>query len=184
MIRRSTKLQLVAFALITLIGVSYVSARYVGLGERLFGDGYVVTADFTESGGIFTNAEVTYRGVAVGRVDRLRLANDGVHVDLRLDGGSQIPADTRAVVENRSAVGEQYVDLQPRRAGGPYLADGSHITVATRPRRCTPRHCCSTSTGSSSPWTSATSLWSSTSSARRSRAAAGTCKRSSTRVTP
>ena len=130
MIRRSTKLQLVAFALITLLGMSYVSARYVGLGDRLFGDGYVVTADFAESGGIFTNAEVTYRGVAVGRVDRLRLANDGVHVDLRLDGGSQIPADTRAVVENRSAVGEQYVDLQPRRAGGPYLADGSHITVS------------------------------------------------------
>jgi phospholipid/cholesterol/gamma-HCH transport system substrate-binding protein len=130
MIRRSTKLQLVAFALITLLGISYVSARYVGLGDRLFGDGYVVTADFVESGGIFTNAEVTYRGVAVGRVDRLRLASDGVHVDLRLEGGTRIPADTRAVVENRSAVGEQYVDLQPRRRGGPFLASGGHITVA------------------------------------------------------
>jgi phospholipid/cholesterol/gamma-HCH transport system substrate-binding protein len=130
MIRRSTKLQLIAFALITLIGVSYVSARYVGLGARLFGGGYVVTADFAESGGIFTNAEVTYRGVAIGRVDRLRLASDGVHVDLRLDGGSRIPADTRAVVANRSAVGEQYVDLQPRRAGGPYLANGGHITIS------------------------------------------------------
>jgi phospholipid/cholesterol/gamma-HCH transport system substrate-binding protein len=130
MIRRSTKLQLVAFALITLLGVSYVSARYVGLGDRLFGDGYVVTADFSSSGGIFANAEVTYRGVAVGRVDRLRLARDGVHVDLRLKGGSKIPADTRAVVANRSAVGEQYVDLQPRRRGGPFLAAGGHITVA------------------------------------------------------
>ena len=130
MIRRSTKLQLVAFALITLLGVSYVSARYVGIGDRLFGGGYVVTADFTESGGIFANAEVTYRGVAVGRVDRLRLARDGVHVDLRLKGGSKIPADTRAVVENRSAVGEQYVDLQPRHRGGPYLVAGGHITLA------------------------------------------------------
>jgi len=130
MIRRSTKLQLVAFALITLLGVSYVSARYVGLGDRLFGNSYVVTADFTESGGIFTNAEVTYRGVAVGRVDRLQLARNGVHVDLRLKGGSRIPADTRAVVANRSAVGEQYVDLQPRHRGGPFVAAGGHITVA------------------------------------------------------
>jgi len=130
MIRRSTKLQLIAFALITLIGVSYVSARYVGLGERLFGSSYVVTADFAESGGIFTNAEVTYRGVAVGRVGRLKLADNGVHVDLRLDGGSKIPADTLAVVANRSAVGEQYVDLQPRHAGGPFLAAGSRITLA------------------------------------------------------
>ena len=52
-----------------------MSARATsGWATRLFGDGYVVTADFAESGGIFTNAEVTYRGVAVGRVDRLRLA--------------------------------------------------------------------------------------------------------------
>jgi phospholipid/cholesterol/gamma-HCH transport system substrate-binding protein len=129
MISRATKLQLVAFLLITLVGVSYVSARYVGLGDRLLGRGYVVTADLAESGGIFTNAEVTYRGVAVGRVDRLRLASDGVHVDLRLEDGTRIPADTRAVVENRSAVGEQYVDLQPRRAGGPYLRAGDRIAV-------------------------------------------------------
>ncbi|MGZ4638236.1 MAG: MCE family protein [Actinomycetes bacterium] len=127
MIRRGTKIQLVAFLVITLLGISYVSARYVGLGEKLWGSGYVVTADFAEAGGIFQNAEVTYRGVSVGRVDRLRLARDGVHVDLRLDGGTKIPADTRAVVENRSAVGEQYVDLQPRRRGGPLLASGSHI---------------------------------------------------------
>lgn len=130
MIRRSTKLQLMAFLMLTVLGVSYVSARYVGLGKQLFGDGYLVTADFGESGGIFQNAEVTYRGVAVGRVERLRLADDGVHVDLRIQDGGKIPADTRAVVENRSAVGEQYVDLQPRSDHGPYLANGSRISRA------------------------------------------------------
>jgi phospholipid/cholesterol/gamma-HCH transport system substrate-binding protein len=127
-IRRGTKVQLLVFALITVLGLSYVSARYVGLGRALFGDGYVVTADFPRSGGIFENAEVTYRGVAVGRVDRLRLARDGVHVDLSIDEGVRVPADTTAVVENRSAVGEQYVDLQPRTEGGPFLADGDRIT--------------------------------------------------------
>ncbi|HEX7189576.1 MAG TPA: MlaD family protein [Actinomycetes bacterium] len=127
MIRRSTKVQLVVFALITVLGMSYVSAKYVGLGAALLGDGYVVTADFVQSGGIFENAEVTYRGVAVGRVDRLRLAADGVHVDLRLEEGVRVPADTQAVVENRSAVGEQYVDLQPRGQGGPFLTDGDRI---------------------------------------------------------
>lgn len=129
MIRRGTKLQLLAFLVLTVLGVSYVSARYVGLGAALLGDGYVVTADFAQSGGIFENAEVTYRGVAVGRVDRLRLADDGVHVDLRIDEGVEVPADTGAVVENRSAVGEQYVDLQPRSQGGPFLADGDRIAA-------------------------------------------------------
>ena len=127
MIRRSVKLQLVAFVAITLLGVSFLSARYVGLGEKLFGGGYVVTADFGDSGGIFSGAEVTYRGVQVGRVDRLRLTPGGVLVDLRLTKGSRIPTGARAVVANRSAVGEQYVDLEPQRGGGPYLADGGRI---------------------------------------------------------
>ena len=39
----------------------------------------------------------------------------------------EIPADTLAVVGNRSAVGEQYVELQPQRNDGPYLHDGSVI---------------------------------------------------------
>ncbi|MGH8895279.1 MAG: MlaD family protein [Actinomycetes bacterium] len=127
MIRRGTKLQLLVFALITVIGMSYVSARYVGIADAVLGDGYVVTADFDQSGGIFENAEVTYRGVTVGRVDRMRLANDGVHVDLSVEEGVKVPADTIAVVENRSAVGEQYVDLQPSSKGGPFLADGDRI---------------------------------------------------------
>ena len=37
------------------------------------------------------------------------------------------------MVANRSAVGEQYVDLQPRASGGPYLRDGS--TIARRDTR-------------------------------------------------
>ena len=127
MIRRGTKIQLLVFLAITILGISYVSAKYVGLGRVLLGGGDIVTVDFARSGGIFEGAEVTYRGVAVGRVDRLRLADDGVHVDLRLDEDARVPADTEAVVENRSAVGEQYVDLQPRSTGAPFLTDGDRI---------------------------------------------------------
>lgn len=127
MIRRSTIAQLVAFALITLVGVSFVTARYVGLGDRLFGGSYVVTVDLADAGGIFENAEVTYRGVTVGRVDALRLSDDGVLADVRLDEGTRIPADTDAVVANRSAVGEQYVDFQPTSSGEPFLTGGDTI---------------------------------------------------------
>jgi phospholipid/cholesterol/gamma-HCH transport system substrate-binding protein len=127
MITRGVKLQLVAFVAIALVAVSVLSASYVGLFDKIAGGSYVVTADFGDSGGIFTGAEVTYRGVTIGKVDRLRLTDGGVLVDLRLDRGSQVPRDTIAVVENRSAVGEQYVDLQPRSSGEPYLAAGSRI---------------------------------------------------------
>lgn len=129
MITRTVKAQLLAFATVTAVGVSYVGATYTGLVDDLLGRGYTVQADFADSGGIFPGAEVTYRGVPVGRVGALRLSgSDGVSVPLDLkDGGPRIPADTLAVVANRSAVGEQYVDLQPRRSGGPYLLDGASI---------------------------------------------------------
>ncbi|HET6355854.1 MlaD family protein [Streptomyces sp.] len=128
MITRTVKAQLLAFATVTAVGVSYVGAQYTGLADMLLDRGYTVRAEFTESGGVFPGAEVTYRGVPVGRVGELRLAGaDGVQVTLDIEDGVRIPANTLAVVANRSAVGEQYVDLQPRDDGGPYLRDGSVI---------------------------------------------------------
>ncbi|WP_405603369.1 MCE family protein [Streptomyces sp. NBC_01410] len=128
MITRTVKAQLLAFATVTAVGVSYVGAQYTGLADMLLDRGYTVRAEFTESGGVFPGAEVTYRGVPVGRVGELRLAGaDGVQVMLDIEDEARIPADTLAVVANRSAVGEQYVDLQPRDSDGPYLRDGSVI---------------------------------------------------------
>lgn len=127
MIRRSVKVQLVAFLLLTLLTVSLLSARYVGLYDRVAGGQYHVTADFEQSGGIFVGSEVSYRGVTVGRVDDLRLSKDGVIVDAKIQRGVKIPKDTKVVVENRSAVGEQYLDFQPRSDKGPDLADGDAI---------------------------------------------------------
>ncbi|MFG3495630.1 MCE family protein [Streptomyces sp. NPDC047928] len=128
MITRTVKAQLIAFATVTALGVSYVGAEYTGLADSLLDRGYTVRADFPESGGIYTGAEVTYRGVPVGRVGDLRLTGaDGVTVALDIEDGTRVPSDTVAVVAHRSAVGEQYVDLQPRRRGGPYLRDGSTI---------------------------------------------------------
>ncbi len=123
------KAQLLAFATVSAVGVSYVGAEYTGLVDDVLDRGYTVRADFADSGGVFPGAEVTYRGVPVGRVGTLRLTGaDGVSVALDIDDGApRIPADTLAVVANRSAVGEQYVDLQPRTSKGPYLLDGSTI---------------------------------------------------------
>lgn len=128
MITRTVKAQLVAFTLVTGLGVSYVGAEYTGLVDRVLDRGYTVRAHFADSGGIYSGAEVTYRGVPVGRVGDLRLTGSGgVSVALLLEDAPRIPADSLAVVANRSAVGEQYVDLQPRAGSGPYLRDGGAI---------------------------------------------------------
>lgn len=131
MITRRTKTQLMVFVLITLVGVAFVGARYARLDRLFFDDSYRVAAHFAESGGIFEGAEVTYRGVTIGRVGELQLTDEGVDVLLDIDHEhDRIPAESRALVANRSAVGEQYVELQPQTADGPHLADGSEIPVA------------------------------------------------------
>jgi phospholipid/cholesterol/gamma-HCH transport system substrate-binding protein len=130
MIRRLTRVQLAIFAVVTVVGISVLSASYVGLTERLLGGGPTVVVDLAESGGIFVGAEVTYRGVRVGRVSELTLTSDGVRAHAQLDRGTEVPRDTLAVVENRSAVGEQFLDLQPRTDTGPVLADGDVIPRA------------------------------------------------------
>jgi phospholipid/cholesterol/gamma-HCH transport system substrate-binding protein len=127
MIGRTAKLQVLAFLVVSVLGIAYVGVRYVGLGDRLLGRGFLVHADFVEAGGIFPNAPVSYRGVPVGRVEAVTLRGAGVRVDLRLDRGVRVPANLRAVVSQRSAVGEQYVDLRPETDTGPYLGDGSVI---------------------------------------------------------
>jgi len=130
-ITRRTKIQLLVFVIITIVGVSYVGARYARLDRLFYDSSYTVVAHFPESGGIFAGGEVTYRGVGIGKVEKLELTDSGVDVYLDIENRyDSIPADTLALVGNRSAVGEQYVELQPRTDSKPYLSDDSQIDVA------------------------------------------------------
>ncbi|SFQ63428.1 phospholipid/cholesterol/gamma-HCH transport system substrate-binding protein [Amycolatopsis arida] len=128
MLIRKTKWQLVAFAVIAVVSVVYALIRFTDV-ERVFGaGGYTVRLQLDESGGIFTNAEVTYRGYNIGRVGDLRLTARGLEADLHIEPDTPpVPADLRAVVANRSAVGEQFVDLRPVTASGPFLDEGDVI---------------------------------------------------------
>ncbi|MFL6062971.1 MAG: MCE family protein [Marmoricola sp.] len=128
MITSRTKKQLLAFVFITLVGVSYVGARYARLDRLVYDSSYKVHAHFAQSGGIFVGAEVTYRGVGIGRVSDMELIDNGVDVVLDIDKShDKIPADTLALVGNKSAVGEQYVELDPKSDNGPYLKNKSVI---------------------------------------------------------
>nr|MCW2728378.1 hypothetical protein [Aeromicrobium sp.] len=131
MVVRRTKIQLLIFALITVLGGTFVGGRYAHLDRLVVDRTYTVAAHFTDSGGIFQGAQVSYRGIKVGRVKSLQPEPDGVRVDLDIENNApKIPADLQAVVANKSAIGEQYVDLRPRGSSGPYLAQGAVIERA------------------------------------------------------
>ncbi len=137
MIRRTVKIQLVAFALISVLGILYVGSNYVGF-HFLSAGPFPVKVYLPQSGGIFTNAEVTERGVTIGRVGALTVQRDAtncgaaghcVEVVLNINHGNKIPTDVHATVANLSAVGEQYVDLEPNSDSGPYLHRNSVIPI-------------------------------------------------------
>jgi len=131
MITRTTKLQLLAFLVVALLGLTFTGARYANLGRFVPGydPGFLVSADFHDSGGVFIGSQVTERGVAVGQVEDLTLLPDGVRVVMRLKPGSKVQAPAKAAVGNRSAIGEQFVDLQPQNDGDAYLKAGDVIPM-------------------------------------------------------
>jgi phospholipid/cholesterol/gamma-HCH transport system substrate-binding protein len=130
MLTKRVRLQLVAFVVIAVVAVVYALFRFTDIGKMFGAEGYTVKLELAESGGIFTNAEVNYRGYEVGRVGEIHLTEQGIQVDLNISPDApDIPADLDAVVAIRSAVGEQYVDLRPRTDGGPYLSGASVISA-------------------------------------------------------
>jgi phospholipid/cholesterol/gamma-HCH transport system substrate-binding protein len=124
-----TRTKLVVFLVLAVAVMGYTGVHYANIGKVFGVPGYyVVKADLPQAGGLYTNADVTYRGVSIGRVGSITLSGSGVQADLDIsDSAPRIPADSEAVVADLSAVGEQYLDLRPRAGSGPYLTRGSVI---------------------------------------------------------
>ena len=130
MLTRFVRIQLVVFGIIALTGLLLMTFVFVQV-PTLLGIGKItVTLELPSGGGLYRFSNVTYRGVQVGKVTALRLTKTGAEATLSLDTSPKIPLDLRAEVRSASAIGEQYVDLRPQSASGPYLRDGSVITAA------------------------------------------------------
>ncbi|MYS19970.1 phospholipid/cholesterol/gamma-HCH transport system substrate-binding protein, partial [Streptomyces sp. DvalAA-14] len=132
MLTRTTVVKNIAFVVIAVLVLGYLGVRYADLGHYVGLRGYyTVKVQLPEAGGLYEHANVTYRGVSVGRVGPIRLTDDGVEASLRInDSAPRIPDHLQAVVASLSAVGEQYIDLRPSTDNGPYLRDGSQIAQA------------------------------------------------------
>ncbi len=128
MIDKLTRVQLAIFAVITAITLAVMGIFYLRL-PTTFGLGsYGVSADFVAGGGLYKNANVTYRGVAVGRVESVGLNPNGVTAEMRLNSGTPIPSNVTASVKSVSAIGEQYIDLvPPSKPATAKLRNGSRI---------------------------------------------------------
>jgi phospholipid/cholesterol/gamma-HCH transport system substrate-binding protein len=94
---------------------------------------YEFTADFPEAVTLATQSDVRIGGVSVGKVTKLSLPDKGnaSEVTIQLQPKfAPIPSDTRAVLRQKTLLGETYVELSGGTANAPKLADGGHLARA------------------------------------------------------
>jgi virulence factor Mce-like protein len=130
MLTRFVRNQLIIFTIAGVVGVLVMVLGYMQV-PTLLGIGHLtVKLELPASGGLYRFSNVTYRGVQVGKVTEVKPV-DANHVEatLSLNNSPRIPSALTAQVRSVSAVGEQYVDLQPRGESGPFLQDGSVIPM-------------------------------------------------------
>jgi phospholipid/cholesterol/gamma-HCH transport system substrate-binding protein len=126
---RRILIQMAIFAVVATTALAIMVLAYMRLPAQ-FGIGqYRVTAELSETGGLYPRGNVTYRGVEVGEVKSVELTDTGVAAVLALNSDVKIPADVDAEVHSVSSIGEQYVQLIPRSSSGPKLRDGDVIPI-------------------------------------------------------
>ncbi|MFD5179313.1 MCE family protein [Nocardia sp. NPDC058379] len=134
LLSRLVRYQLIAFATITVLAVAWIGMKYLRVPAMLGIGRNTVELILPAGGGLYAKSNVTYRGVQVGVVDNLRVDDDTVVVTMFLDAAIDIPkTDIIAEVHSRSAIGEQYIELLPQTASGPYLNDGDTIVGGRLP---------------------------------------------------
>ncbi|KQW53098.1 hypothetical protein ASC77_02010 [Nocardioides sp. Root1257] len=124
---RGVRIRIGAFLVLSAVGIVYIAGTYLGLVDRVLGRGITVHATLPSSGGLFEGSEVTYRGVKVGKVSKMQATAEGITLDLALEDGTKLPADSPMFVHNLSAVGEQYLDFEPPDDKGPYVEAGGTL---------------------------------------------------------
>ncbi|HXE59032.1 MAG TPA: MlaD family protein [Gemmatimonadales bacterium] len=97
-----------AVGLAVLLALGLVVGGAIWLGDAEIGRQQGIhTARFRTVGGLAVGNPVTFRGVRVGRVEAIRLADDDwVEADLRIDRGVELPARPAVIAAASSLFGE------------------------------------------------------------------------------
>jgi len=122
------------FVLLGAVAVGFLAFRVAG-GTAISGSSgksYTVYAEFSDIGGLKTNAPVKSAGVLVGRVESIELdpKNFQAKVRMSLDKKYAFSVDSSAKILTSGLLGEQYIGLEQ---GGEEdkLRDGDTLTLTT-----------------------------------------------------
>ncbi len=126
--------QLLIFAVVTVIAMVAMALLYIRIPAMLGVGVYRVNLDLPNTGGLYQNANVSFRGVNVGKVDSVVLTDRGVRARLTIDSDAKIPDNSQASVRSVSAVGEQFVEFAPKDApSATHLGNNSTVSSTDVP---------------------------------------------------
>jgi phospholipid/cholesterol/gamma-HCH transport system substrate-binding protein len=93
---------------------------------------YRFSAPFDEAAQLAVEADVRISGVSVGKVKRIDLDPDGLaDTTMEIDNRyAPIPSDTRAMLRQKTLLGETYVELTPGSGDAPPLEEGGALSEA------------------------------------------------------
>ncbi|MGH2698616.1 MAG: MlaD family protein [Actinomycetota bacterium] len=115
---------LIIFAIVAFLLIS-LGARNLVLDQATAG---TIQARFSDASGLLPRNDVTMRGVVVGSVKEVELAEDGnVNVVKNLERGVEVPEGSVAEIVRRSPIGELTLELQP--GDGEPMEEGATIAV-------------------------------------------------------
>ena len=94
--------------------------------------GYTVKIPFDEAAQLANQSDVRISGVSVGKVQQIELSPDGKHALATLelsDTYGPIPDNTKAILRQKTLLGETYVELTPGDPEAPKLQDGGTLPL-------------------------------------------------------
>ncbi|MFL0580131.1 MCE family protein [Dietzia sp. 179-F 9C3 NHS] len=119
------KMQLTVFAVVTVISLVVMGVVYLKLPTAFGWKRTDVALEMPDTGGLYQNANVSYLGNVIGRVDAVTLKPGRVVAEMHFDSDAGVPENVRAEIRSVSAVGEQYVEFVPTGTPAGELADGT-----------------------------------------------------------
>jgi phospholipid/cholesterol/gamma-HCH transport system substrate-binding protein len=128
--KRSAVAIAVAFALSCVGLIIFVWTQFGGT-IPFAAQGYRIKALFSETGLLVPNADVRIAGVNIGKVVSVQARGVDSLVTLDIDQQyAPIPADTQAILREKTLLGEAYIELSTGNRSGPKLRDGGEIPIS------------------------------------------------------
>ncbi|WP_183406974.1 MCE family protein [Nocardioides marmorisolisilvae] len=116
-IRRS----LTGLVVVLLVAAGLVLLHSGGSGDR------TLTATFPRTTSLYAGAKVKVLGVAVGKVDSIKVKGTAVQVTMSYSSDVKLPDDVQALIVPPSIVGDRFIQLSPAYEDGAVLPDHARL---------------------------------------------------------